>query len=103
MISDLDYGLYARKMGGGSVNPGTGDYSFAVEEGFLVKGGKILHPVKGATLIGKGIETLGRIEKVGNNLDLEGGLCGSISGWVRVTSGQPAILVSKLQVGGTAL
>lgn len=102
MIKDVDYGLYAKDLGGGSVNPATGSYNFAVNEGFLVRNGKIEKQVKGASLIGTGIETLGRITKVGRDLRLESGTCGSISGWVPTTVGQPAILVSKLTVGGKA-
>lgn len=102
MIKDIDHGLYAKKMGGGSVAPGTGDYNFGVTEAYLIKNGKIEKPVKGATLIGRGIETLGRITKVADNLHLETGMCGSVSGSVPVTVGQPAILVSKILVGGRA-
>jgi len=102
MIRDMDYGLYARKMGGGSVNPGTGDYNFAVSEGYIVRNGRIEKPVKGATLIGRGIETLGRITRVAENLSLEVGMCGSVSGSIPVTVGQPAILVSQILVGGRA-
>ena len=96
----MDHGIYAKKLGGGSVNPGTGSYNFAVVEAYLVKNGRIEHQIKGASLIGTGIETLGRIVKVGRDLKLEPGTCGSLSGWVPVTVGQPAILVSKLTVGG---
>ncbi len=102
MIKDIDYGLYAKKLGGGSVNPGTGSYNFAVAEAFLVRNGKIEKQVKGASLIGTGIETLGRIIKVGKDLKLAPGTCGSVSGWVPVTVGQPPLLVSKLTVGGKA-
>lgn len=102
MIKDIDYGLYAKKMGGGSVTPGTGDYNFSVQEGYLVRNGKIEKPVKGASLIGSGIDTLSKITKVGNELKLAPGSCGSASGWVPVTVGQPAVLVSKLVVGGRA-
>jgi TldD protein len=102
MIKDIDYGLYAKKMGGGSVDPGTGDYNFGTTEAYLIKNGRIDKPVKGAVLIGRGIETLGRIVKVGDQLALAPGLCGSISGSVPVTVGQPAVLVSKILVGGRA-
>jgi TldD protein len=102
MIRDVDYGLYAKKMGGGSVNPGTGDYNFSVSEGYIIRNGKLEKPVKGATLIGKGIETLGRITRVAENLSLEVGMCGSVSGSIPVTVGQPAITVSRLLVGGRA-
>lgn len=102
MIRDIDYGLYAKKLGGGSVDPGTGSFNFATQEAYLVRGGKIEKQVKGASLIGTGIETLGRIAKVGKNLELAPGTCGSVSGWVPVTVGQPALLVSKMTVGGKA-
>jgi len=102
MIKDIDYGLYAKKMGGGSVSPGTGDYNFGVVEGYLIRNGKIEKPVKGASLIGRGIETLGRISRVADNMTLEPGMCGSVSGSIPTTVGQPAITVSKILVGGRA-
>lgn len=102
MIKDIDYGLYAKTMGGGSVMPGTGSYNFAVNEAFIVRNGRIEEQVKGASLIGTGIETLGRITKVGKNFELAAGTCGSISGMIPTTVGQPALLVSKLTVGGKA-
>lgn len=100
MLKDIDYGLYAKSLGGGSVMPGTGSYNFAVNEAFIVRNGKIEKQVKGATLIGTGIETLGRIVKVGKDLKLAPGTCGSVSGLIPVTVGQPPLLVSKLTVGG---
>lgn len=100
MIKDIDYGLYAKRLGGGSVSPGTGSYNFAVHEAFVVRNGRIEEQVKGASLIGTGIETLGRIVKVGAELKLSPGTCGSISGMIPVTVGQPPLLVSKLTVGG---
>lgn len=100
MLKDIDYGLYAKNMGGGSVSPGTGSYNFAVNEAFIVRNGKIEKQVKGASLIGTGIETLGRIVKVGKELKLSPGTCGSISGLIPTTVGQPHLLVSKLTVGG---
>lgn len=102
MIKDIDYGLYAKDLGGGSVSPGTGSYNFAVNEAFIVRNGKIEKQVKGASLIGTGIETLGRIVKVGKELKLSPGTCGSVSGLIPTTVGQPPLLVSKLTVGGKA-
>lgn len=100
MLKDIDYGIYAKNLGGGSVTPGTGSYNFAVNEAFIVRNGKIEKQVKGASLIGTGIETLGRIVKVGQDLKFAPGTCGSVSGMIPVTVGQPALLVSKLTVGG---
>jgi TldD protein len=102
MIRDIDYGLYAKKMGGGSVSPGTGDYNFGVQEAYIIRNGKIEKPVKGATLIGRGIETLGRITRVADNLSLAEGMCGSVSGSIPTTVGQPALTVSSILVGGRA-
>ena len=100
LISGIEYGLYAKKMGGGSVDPATTDYNFAVSEGYLIENGKITEAVRGATLIGRGDETLMNIEAVSSNLELADGMCGSISGSVPTTVGQPAIRVKELTVGG---
>lgn len=100
MIRDVDYGLYAKKLGGGSVNPGTGDYNFQVREAYIIRNGRIEEPLKGACLIGRGIDTLGKITKVSNDLKLARGMCGSVSGTIPAAVGQPQILVSSLMVGG---
>lgn len=100
MIRTMGNGLFARKMGGGSVNPVTGEFNFSVSEGYLVSDGKITHPVRGATLIGKGADVLKRIDRVGKNLSLSCGMCGSISGAIPVCVGQPTIRVSTMTVGG---
>ena len=100
IIESVDYGIYAKSMGGGSVSPGTGEFNFAVEEGFIIKNGKIQNPVKGATLIGKGEEILKNISMVANNLTFAAGMCGSVSGHVPTTVGQGALKVDKIRVGG---
>ncbi len=100
MIKDIDYGLFAENLGGGSVSPSTGNYNFTVSAARLIKNGKLDKPVKGASLIGNGLDTLSKITKVGKDLKLSPGMCGSISGWVPVTVGQPPILVSQITVGG---
>ncbi len=100
MIATMGDGLYAKKMGGGSVNPATGEFNFAVNEGYLVKDGKIAHPVRGASLIGRGSEVLLKIDRVGKDLQLAQGMCGSMSGSVPTDVGQPMIRVSGLTVGG---
>lgn len=100
IIRGTEYGLYAKYMGGGSVNPVTGDFNFAVREGYLIKDGKIDRPVRGATLIGKGSQVLHDIDMVGNNLGLGQGMCGSASGSIPTNVGQPMIRVKKITVGG---
>ena len=100
MIRTMGDGLYAAQMGGGSVNPATGEFNFAVQEGYLVKDGKITTPVRGASLIGKGSEILMRIDRVGKNMTMGQGMCGSQSGSIPTNVGQPTIRVSRLTVGG---
>lgn len=100
IIATMGDGLYARKMGGGSVNPATGEFNFSVAEAYLVKDGKIAHPVRGASLIGRGSEILMKIDRVGKNLELAQGMCGSRSGSVPTDVGQPIIRVSSMTVGG---
>jgi TldD protein len=93
-------GLWAVRMGGGSVNPATGEFNFAVEEGYLVKAGKVGAAVRGATLTGKGHEIMPRIRMVGRDLAMAPGTCGAASGLVPVCVGQPSILVDPILVGG---
>lgn len=100
MIATMGDGLFCAKMGGGSVNPVTGEFNFAVLEGYRVKDGKIDHPVRGATLIGKGSEVLFNIDRVGGNLSQAQGMCGSMSGSVPTNVGQPMIRVTQMTVGG---
>lgn len=102
MLQSMGDGLYCAAMGGGSVNPGTGEFNFSVNEGYLVKNGKIQHAIKGATLIGKGAEILKKISMVGNNLECMAGMCGSVSGSIPTTVGQPALKVDDILVGGQA-
>jgi len=100
MISSMDDGIYAKYLGGGSVNPTTGEFNFAAQEAYLVKNGKIQSPIKGATLIGTGLEILKKIEMVSDNFDSGEGMCGSMSGSIPAGLGQPAIKVSEITVGG---
>ena len=100
IIKSIDDGLYAKKLGGGSVNPVTGEFNFSVQEGYLVKNGVIQEPVRGASLIGKGSDVLMDIDMVGDNLELAQGVCGSISGSIPTNVGQPMIRVKKITVGG---
>ena len=93
-------GLYAKDMGGGSVNPATGEFNFAVKEGYLIKNGRIDRPVRGATLIGKGSEVLWKIDRVGGNMWMAQGMCGSSSGSIPTNVGQPMIRVTDMTVGG---
>ena len=100
IIASIEYGLYAKEMGGGSVNPVTGEFNFAVNEGYIVRNGKICEPVRGASLVGKGSEIIQNIDMVGTDLEMGQGMCGSSSGSVPTNVGQPLIRVSSITVGG---
>lgn len=100
IIGSIEYGLYARKMGGGSVNPANGAFNFSVAECYIVRNGRICEAVRGATLIGKGSEIIKDIDMVGKHLAHGTGMCGSVSGSIPVNVGQPLIRVAKITVGG---
>ena len=102
MIASIDRGVYASHMGGGSVQPGTGEFNFAVTEGYYVEDGKIRHPVKAATLISTGPDVLKQISMVGSDFALATGMCGSVSGMVPTTVGQATLKVDDILVGGNA-
>ncbi len=100
MIGSMERGIFAKKMGGGSVQPGTGEFNFAVREAYLVEEGKIVKPLKTATLISTGPKVLKEISMVGKDFALAPGMCGSVSGSVPTTVGQPALKVDNILVGG---
>ncbi len=101
MIKSIDYGIYCKSMRGGSVDPKTGDFNFSVDESYLIEKGKITDMLTGITLIGKGQEILKEVEMVSDDLSLGTGYCGSISGNIHVTIGEPTIKVSNILVGGS--
>ncbi len=100
IIASVEYGLYAKAMGGGSVNPTTGEFNFAVREGYMIRGGKVCEAVRGACLVGKGSDVIMNIDMVGPDLDMGQGMCGSSSGSIPANVGQPMIRVSSITVGG---
>ncbi|MGM9899078.1 MAG: TldD/PmbA family protein [Bacilli bacterium] len=100
IIKSVKYGFFAKKMGGGSVQPATGEFNFAVNVGYLIEDGKITKPVRGATLVGSGPEVLMNIEMIADNLSCAHGMCGSVSGSIPTNVGQPTIKVSHMTVGG---
>jgi len=99
LFASVDKGIYCKKMGGGSVGA-TGEFNFAVDEAYLVENGKITKPLKGATLIGEAKEIMQKISMCSQDLGLAAGFCGSVSGSVYVTVGQPHIKVDSITVGG---
>ncbi len=102
IIRSVDYGIYCVQLGGGQVNPASGDFVFGVTEAYLIEKGEITRPVRAAQLIGNGLETLQMIDAVGNDFDTWTGMCGKQGQSVPVSSGQPTVLVREMTVGGTA-
>ncbi|HET7656486.1 MAG TPA: metallopeptidase TldD-related protein, partial [Luteimonas sp.] len=103
MIRSVKRGLYAVNFGGGQVDITSGKYVFSATEAYLIEDGRITAPVKGATLIGNGPETMQRVRMVGHDLALDEGVgvCGKNGQSVPVGVGQPSLLVGEITVGGT--
>jgi TldD protein len=103
MIRSVKKGLYAVNFGGGQVDITSGKYVFSATEAYLIEDGRITAPVKGATLIGNGPETMQQVRMIGNDLALDEGVgvCGKDGQSVPVGVGQPSLLIDGLTVGGT--
>ena len=100
IIAATKFGLYAKSLAGGQVNPVTGEFNFGCSEAYLIRDGKICEPVRGASVIGTGQEILMKIDMIGNDLERAQGMCGAASGFIPVDVGQPTIRVSEMTVGG---
>jgi TldD protein len=103
IIASVEKGVYAVNFGGGQVDITSGQFVFSASEAYLIEQGKVTHPVKGATLIGNGPETMTKVSMVGNDLRLDAGIgvCGKEGQSVPVGVGQPTLKVDELTVGGT--
>jgi TldD protein len=104
IVASIKRGLYASNFGGGQVDITSGKFVFSASEAFWVENGKILYPVKGATLIGNGPDALTRVSMIGNDMRLDTGVgvCGKEGQSVPVGVGQPTLRIDRLTVGGTA-
>lgn len=105
IIKTVDKGLYAVNFGGGQVDITSGKFVFSTSEAYLIEGGKVTKPVKGATLIGNGPESMNQISMVGNDMQLDSGVgvCGKDGQSVPVGVGQPTLKIDALTVGGVQL
>ena len=101
VIAGTARGLYAKVLGGGQVNPATGDFVFGVSEGYLIEDGTVSRPVRGANLIGNGIAILKAVDAVASDFDARPGTCGKDGQSVPVTTGSPTLRISRMTVGGT--
>ena len=104
IVASIKKGLYATNFGGGQVDITSGKFVFSASEAFWVENGRILYPVKGATIIGNGPDALTRVSMIGNDMALDSGVgvCGKEGQSVPVGVGQPTLRIEGLTVGGTA-
>jgi len=100
ILSETEKGIYVQAMGGGQVNTVTGDFVFAVTEGYLIENGKLGAPIRGATLVGNGPKVLVSVDRVGSDLGFSTGTCGKDGQGAPVTDAQPTIRIPELTVGG---
>ncbi|KPL04353.1 MAG: hypothetical protein AMJ90_01200 [candidate division Zixibacteria bacterium SM23_73_2] len=105
IIKSVKNGVYAKKLGGGSVDHTTGNFNFLIREAYLIEDGKVTQPVKGAVLIGNGLEAVKKIELVGNDLRIDPttGTCGKDGQSVFAGVGQPTVKFTEMTVGGTKI
>ena len=103
MIAEVERGFYAVSFAGGQVEPATGDFVFGVSEGYLIEGGKVTRPCRGATLIGNCLEALMAIDAVGDDFFMKTGICGKGGQKAPVGTGQGHVRVGAMTVGGTEL
>ena len=102
IIGATERGFYARSLAGGQVEPASGAFVFGVAEGYLIEKGRVTTPLRGATLIGSGIEILNRIDMVAADMDIRSGMCGKDGQSVPVGTGQPTLRIAEMTIGGTA-
>ncbi|MGH2683148.1 MAG: TldD/PmbA family protein [Actinomycetota bacterium] len=101
VIADTRRGLYAKLLGGGQVNPATGDFVFGVTEAYLIEDGRITTPVRGANLVGNGIDILQAVDAVASDFDSRPGTCGKDGQGVPVSTGSPTLRIARMTIGGT--
>lgn len=100
ILADTRMGIFVRSMGGGQVNTVTGDFVFAVTEGYLIRDGRVGEPIRGATLVGNGPRVMMEVDRVGTDLGFAIGTCGKDGQGAPVTDAQPTIRIPELTVGG---
>jgi len=101
IIGEVEKGFYAVSFAGGQVDPASGDFVFGVNEGYLIEGGKVTRPCRGATLVGNCLQALAAIDAVGNDFWMKTGMCGKGGQKVPVGTGQGHVRIAAMTVGGT--
>ena len=101
IVRSVEHGLYCDDLGGGQVDPASGDFVFGVSQAHLIVNGEITHPVRGANLVGDGPTVIGRITAVASDFDVRQGVCGKDGQGVPAGLGNPTLLIERITVGGT--
>jgi len=101
IIAATPKGFYAKSLAGGQVEPASGNFVFGVAEGYLIEDGKVTTPLRGATLVGNGIDILMRIDMIGADFEVKTGVCGKDGQGVPVGTGQATLRIAQMTVGGT--
>jgi len=101
IVAEVEQGFYAVSFAGGQVDPATGDFVFGVNEGYLIEGGRVTRPCRGATLVGNCLQALAAIDAVGDDFWMKTGICGKGGQKVPVGTGQGHVRIAALTVGGT--
>jgi len=101
IIAATPRGFYAKSLAGGQVEPASGNFVFGVAEGYLIEDGRLTTPLRGATLVGNGIDILMRIDMIAADFDVKTGVCGKDGQGVPVGTGQATLRIAEMTVGGT--
>jgi TldD protein len=101
IVRSVERGVYAATFAGGEVNPATGNFVFGMAEAYVIEGGELAYPIKGATLVGNGPEVLGVIDAIGSDFGRKEGICGKDGQAAPVTNGMATVLLGRMTVGGT--
>lgn len=101
LIGSTERGVYVVNLGGGQVNPASGDFVFGVSLGYLIEDGKVTTPVRGANLIGRAMDIMQGVDGVADDFDTWEGVCGKDGQSAPVGSGSPTLRISRITVGGT--
>jgi TldD protein len=101
IFAATERGFYAKTLAGGQVEPASGNFVFGVAEGYLIEHGRITAPLRGATLVGNGIDVLSSIDMIGSDFEVKSGICGKDGQSVPVGTGQATLRIAAMTVGGT--
>jgi TldD protein len=101
IIASTPRGFYAKSLAGGQVEPASGNFVFGVAEGYLIEDGRVTTPLRGATLVGNGIDILMKIDMIASDYEVKSGICGKDGQGVPVGTGQATLRIAEMTVGGT--